>query len=599
VPQLVRKRLPDAPIGFFLHIPFPSSEIFRCLHVRNELLDGMLGATVLGFQTYSFARHFLHTCSRLRGLDTTPSSVQLDTMVVYVGIFPIGINCAALMVNRQAREVVELRDLLKLRFSGLKILVGREKLDNIKGVPNKLMAYEMFLSTHPEWVGRVVLIQVALIGSPNKELQTQVFDIVSRINGRFGSLEYSPVIYLNQNIPYDQYLALLSVADVCLITSLRDGMNLTSHEYVVLQEEKHSPLILSEFAGTYGSFSGAIRVNPWDYRQVAESIHEALSMSDEERTNRHQELFSYVSVHTAQFWVESFVKQMLKMSAFATVAPPLHDVAEISRSFQTSRRRLILLGYDGTLSKIRRRPEQASPSQEVLQALTRLAANPKNVVCVLTCRQKKLADRWLSSVPDLYVSAEAGCFLKRNSENWAKLLQDTDLSWRNEVLDVLEYYTERTEGSEIEQKECSFTWHYRNAEEIFGVWQAKECFNHLTEIISDKFPIITSYGNKTIEIQPIHVNKVTVVRHLLAKVIPDPDFVLCIGSDKYDEAIYDYLASLGSPGSPDSAFPISPESEARPPVVECLSVGGKSIKAQGYLQNTTKVTELLATLAKY
>ena len=611
VPQLVRKRIPDATIGFFLHIPFPSSEIFRCLHVRNELLDGMLGANVVGFQTYSFSRHFLHTCSRLKGVDTTPSSVQLDSQVVYVGIFPIGINVTSLLAKRQAKEVGELVDVMKRRYGDKKILIGREKLDNIKGVPNKLLAFEMFLAMYPEWVGKVVLIQVAMIGPPNKDLHTQVFDIVSRINGRFGSLEYSPVVYLHQNIPFFQYLALLTVADVCIITSLRDGMNLTSHEYVVCQSEKRSPLILSEFAGTYGSLSGAIRVNPWDYNQVAQSIYEAVTMSEEDQIGRHQELLKYVSIHTAQFWTESFVKQMMKMTAFTT-CNPMHDVAEISKNFQDAERRLILLGYDGTLCKIRRRPEQATPSEEMLSVLQKLAANPKNVVCVLTGRQKKLADRWLAAVPNLYVSAEAGCLVKRNGEQWTKLLLDTDLSWKNEVLDVLEYYTERTEGSEIEQKDFSYTWHYRNAEQIFGAWQAKECFNHLSQVISDKFPIIIVYGNKSIEVQPINVNKVTVIRHLVAKVIPDPDFILCIGSDKYDEAMFDFLATIdstpatpitdnggGPPSTPTASTPITESLFLTKPIVETVSVGSKTLKAQGFLPNVLKVTDLLSNLSRF
>ncbi|KAJ1567954.1 hypothetical protein HK096_008046, partial [Nowakowskiella sp. JEL0078] len=231
VPAMVRQLIPTAMIGFFLHIPFPSSEIFRCLHVRKQILEGMLGADLIGFQTYSYLRHFLKTCTRLLALESTPKGIQLDNTVVSVGIFPIGINMVTLNEKRYNPEVNEIIKSLKEQYCGKAIIIGRDKNDAIKGVRQKMLSFERFLTNHPEWLGKVVLIQVALSTSEAIENESNVSDVIGRINSKFETIEYTPVIYLHQDISFSHYVALLTIADVCLITSLRDGMNLTSHEY--------------------------------------------------------------------------------------------------------------------------------------------------------------------------------------------------------------------------------------------------------------------------------------------------------------------------------------------------------------------------------
>ena len=263
----------------------------------------MLGADLIGFQTYSFARHFLQTTSRILGYETTPSSVRVHSASVAVGIFPIGIDINAFLKRRCVQFTCKFRYLLLARrdtdevqailaqmrrfYSGMKVIVSRDKLDNIKGVPHKLLAFEEFLRVYPSWRGKVVMIQVATLSTSNRELELHIQELVTRINGTYGSLPYTPVIYHHQNLPFSHYAALLMLGDACLITPLRDGMNLTAHEFVSCQKETGCPLILSEFAGTYGSLGGALRVNPWDKRQVADSINEALLMSEMELKLKH------------------------------------------------------------------------------------------------------------------------------------------------------------------------------------------------------------------------------------------------------------------------------------------------------------------------
>ncbi|GAA5817194.1 hypothetical protein MFLAVUS_010737 [Mucor flavus] len=313
VPGMIREKIPNAVIGFFLHIPFPSSELFRCIPPRKEILEAMLQSDVIGFQTYSFARHFLQTCARILSVETTPSGIQLDSHYCSVGIHPIGIDIASLNKKISDPTVTQWVTKLKEKYPDKKLIVARDKLDYIKGVRQKLLAFEQFLIHHPEWRGEVVLIQIALSTSEHNELRAHISDVVSRVNSKFSNISYQPIVFLHQDISFAQYLALLTCADACLLTPLRDGMNLTSHEYIVCQRETHNPLILSEFTGTYGSFGASVRVNPWDFRQVGDAIHEALSMSSEEKTDRWNELYKCIETNSAQHFASNMITRLSKI----------------------------------------------------------------------------------------------------------------------------------------------------------------------------------------------------------------------------------------------------------------------------------------------
>ncbi|KAJ1758072.1 Trehalose-6-P synthase/phosphatase complex subunit [Coemansia sp. RSA 2523] len=311
LPKLIRERLPGAKIGFFLHIPFPSSEIFRCLHVRKELLEGMLGADVVGLQTFSYKRHLIQTAKRVLGVTGSPSGLTLDRGHVVVGQYAMGLDPVGVEGKWSNATVGELIEFLNEKYSGKYLLVGRDKLDHVKGVRQKLLGYECFLEANPEFAGKTVLTQIALTTAEHNELQVQVMDVVNRINSKFGNIEHQPVVFFHKDIPYSQYLALLSAADAMVITSLRDGMNLTSHEYVICQREKKSPLVLSEFVGTYGSFNGgALGVNPMDTRAIAQAIKDALVMSDEEKLARWNLLHRQVLTNSASSFVSSFISDI-------------------------------------------------------------------------------------------------------------------------------------------------------------------------------------------------------------------------------------------------------------------------------------------------
>ncbi|KAJ2747236.1 Trehalose-6-P synthase/phosphatase complex subunit [Coemansia sp. BCRC 34301] len=311
LPLLIRQRLPSAKVGFFLHIPFPSSEIFRCLHVRRELLEGMLGADVVGLQTFPYKRHFIHTAKRVLGIEGSPSGVMLERGHVVVGQYAMGLDPVGVEEKWSNASVGELIEFLNEKYAGKHLLVGRDKLDHVKGVRQKLLGYESFLIDNPEFRSKTVLIQIALTTAEHNELQVQVMDVVNRINSKFGTIEHQPVVFFHKDIPYSHYLALLSTADAMVITSLRDGMNLTSHEYVLCQREKMSPPVLSEFVGTYGAFNGgALGVNPMDTKAIAQAIKDALVMGPDEKLARWELLHRQVLTNSATSFVSSFISDI-------------------------------------------------------------------------------------------------------------------------------------------------------------------------------------------------------------------------------------------------------------------------------------------------
>jgi trehalose 6-phosphate synthase complex regulatory subunit len=360
VPGMVRKKLPDAKIGFFLHVAFPSSEVFRCLAVRKELLEGMLGANLIGFQIHEYTRHFLQTCSRLLSAEATTDGLQLEDRFVDVVNLPIGIDPVNLSRHREDTEVKKWIDIMKERYQGKKLIVARDKLDHVRGVRQKLLSYELFLNKYPQWRDNIVLIQVALSSSEKSDLDATVSDIVTRVNSSWANLAYQPVVYLKQDIDYAQYLALLTIADALMITSQREGMNLTSHEYLFCQdgkhfsEKKHGSLILSEFTGTSSMFGGnELSVNPWDYRHCAEAIKKALEMSEEEKERRWNKLYEAVMHHTGSHWFSELLLRLDRVydeqhRRDQTSVPRL-SINALTKQYKRSSRRLFILDYEGTL----------------------------------------------------------------------------------------------------------------------------------------------------------------------------------------------------------------------------------------------------------
>lgn len=544
LPRMIRQLLPEAYVGLFVHTPFPSSEVFRCLPRRNEILDGMLGANLVCFQTYSYSRHFTSSCVRVCGYEIAAGAKGIDVQGHVTGVrhCPVGVDAERVGKDILRPGIQPKLEALRALYQGKKIIVGRDKLDVVKGVVQKLRAFEKLLHDYPEWIGNVVLIQVtspALTDSP--KLERQVSEIVSHINGEYGSLDFIPVHHYHQTIKKDEFYALLSVADLGVITPLRDGMNTTSMEFVIAQEKtKRSPLVLSEFMGISNNMGEAMLTNPWNLGEVAAAMHRGLLMSEEEKARRHASLFKQVTTHTSHTWAATLTQMLLERVGAAGMArqTPRLPLELMEQWYKKAGKRLFLFDYDGTLTPIVKTPSMAVPSEATLEALEKLTADPKNVVYIISGRDQAFLEQHLGHFPKLGMSAEHGGFMREPGETkWTNFTESLDMSWMNEVHEIFEFYTERTTGSHIEVKKSSITWHYRSSDPEWGAFQCRQCQDLLENNLVHKRPIEVLVGKKNLEVRPIAVNKGEIVKRILY-LNPDAEFVFCAGDDKTDEDMF-------------------------------------------------------------
>jgi trehalose 6-phosphate synthase/phosphatase len=605
VPSMIRKKIPDAKIGFFLHVAFPSSEVFRCVAVRKELLEGMLGANLIGFQIHEYTRHFLQTCSRLLSAEATPDGLQLEDRFVDVINLPIGIDPVSLSRHREEDEVKKWLDIMRERYAGKRLIVARDKLDHVRGVRQKLLSYELFLNKNPEWRDKIVLIQVALSTSEKSELDATVSDIVTRVNSSWANLAYQPVVYLKQDIDYAQYLALLSIADALMITSQREGMNLTSHEYLYCQdgnysEKKHGSLILSEFTGTSSLFGGnELSVNPWDYRACAEAIKQALEMGDEEKERRWTKLYESVNHHTGSHWFTEFMSRLDRVyeeqhRRDQTSVPRL-SMNTLVNQYNRTERRLFILDFEGTLvswgpvnqiipvspqvsafTKSSPHSRQSSEvrcsdtsDQRTLDVLNDLLLDDRNTIYVMSGRRPEELDRLFRRVPNLGLIAENGCFLKDcGSTTWTEVADsDQILTWKESVKGILTYYLERTPGAEIEDRRCSLIFHYKSAEDYeAALRQAQDCASHINDACEEqRVHAIPLDG--CVLVEPIDWTKSTAAQKIFADLRGNlaadethkspVDFLMVVGDGREDEKVFKWANTLADEGAVKEVVTVS------------------------------------------
>jgi trehalose 6-phosphate synthase/phosphatase len=551
VPSLLRQKQPKIYIGFFLHVPFPSSEYYRCLGRRKEILEGALGANMIGFQALSYARHFSSCCTRILGFDSSASGVDAYGAHVAVDAMPIGINAHATEKSAFGDpEVATQMERIREMYAGKKIIIGRDRLDAARGITQKLQAFELFLKRHPEWEDQVILIQITSPTDMNtegsrgesKEIE-KLSEVSARINGEYGSIGFSPVRHLPHYLSREEYFALLRVADVALITSVRDGMNTMSMEYAICQKDNHGPLILSEFSGTANNLDDALHVNPWDYSRVEEAINKALTMPDKEREMRSHNLYQRVLTHNVQNWTRGFIKRLLSnLETFDhEFATPALDRSRVYSQYHSAAKRIFMFDYDGTLTPIVQDPKSAIPSDRVLRSLKTLAADPKNAVWIISGRDQAFLEEWMGHVSDLGLSAEHGSFIRHpSSDDWIDVTKEFGKQWQQDVLDVFQQYTEKTQGSFIEKKKVAVTWHYRRSDPEFGAFQAGACRKQLERTVAKKFAVEVMAGKANLEVRPKFVNKGEIVKTLVKEYTDrgeTPGFVLCAGDDFTDEGM--------------------------------------------------------------
>jgi trehalose 6-phosphate synthase/phosphatase len=547
LPQMLREAAPAATTGFFLHIPFPNSEMFRILPRRAEVLRGLLGADLLAFQTFSDLQHFRSSLLRVLGFDSRMDRVVSAGRVTRLEALPIGIapeEFAGLL--RDDADTVAAVARYRERFHGRKVILAVDRLDYTKGLPQRLRAYRRLLERAPHLRGQVVLVQVAVPSRENiseyTSLRRVVNGLVGEINGDFGTPDWTPVSYVHRGIPRSELVALYAVADVGWVTPLRDGMNLVAKEYVACQDESgEAALVLSEFAGAAAEMGEAFVVNPYDEERTAEAVEAALSLPADERRARMAALRRRVFRNNVFAWSERFLTSLRQAGAERGVRleqPADLPRAEAVAAFRAAARRLVILDYDGTLVGYTATPRQATPPGELLSLLGRLSSVPGTTVCLLSGRARADLDRWFASVPGLALAAEHGALLHPAGGEWRSMRPDADTSWKARVLPVLEHYADRTPGSFIEEKEHCLVWHYRLSDPEFGDWVANELVHNLEQMLAETESRATR-GHKAVEVRPAWAHKGSVVGWLEAGA--PAEFRLAMGDDRTDEDLFEQL----------------------------------------------------------
>jgi trehalose 6-phosphate synthase/phosphatase len=549
LPRLIRDVAPEAHVGFFLHIPFPASETFRIVPRRDEILRGLLGADLVAFQTHLDLQHFRSSLLRLLGLPSTLDRVTAQGSSTRLEALPIGIapdEFAGYIENDP--DTQRAFEQLRRRFRGRRILLGVDRLDYTKGIPQRLRAYRRLLERAPHLRGEIILVQVAV---PSREripeydrLRQVVNSLVGELNGEFGTPDWTPVVYMRRGISRSELVALYAAAEVGWVTPLRDGMNLVAKEYVACQRRGEGVLLLSEFAGAAAEMGEAFLVNPYDEERVAGVLERVLQLPAEERRERMGMLYRRVLRNTVFRWSDRFLTSLTEAArARTTDRPERPDALPVERaleSFRRSRSRLILLDYDGTLVPFAPRPRDAVPTPRVVDLLRRLAAAPGVLAAVVSGRARTDLDNWFGHLPDLWLVGEHGAYVRSPiAREWEMARPHPGHEWKRRLLPVLEHYIDRTPGSFIEEKELALVWHHRLADPEFGEWLAHELVATLDEMLADT-ELHAIRGNKTVEVRFAWANKGAVVDRLQT-LRPDADFRLAIGDDRTDEDLFQRL----------------------------------------------------------
>ncbi|WP_121355356.1 bifunctional alpha,alpha-trehalose-phosphate synthase (UDP-forming)/trehalose-phosphatase [Flavisolibacter nicotianae] len=549
LPQLLREKLPDASIGFFLHIPFPSYELFRLIPTKwkRAILNGLLGADLVGFHTHDYVQHFIQSCKMILRVENQFTNILYKGQLIKCELFPIGIDYAKFRNAITDDLTVAVATKLEDRFYNQKILFSVDRLDYTKGLEYRLDGYEEFLNKYPFWREKVVFILNVV---PSRDLipayierKKMIEEKVSTINGKLSSLHWQPVIYRYNHLQFDELCALYQVADAALITPLRDGMNLVAKEYVASCIDK-GVLILSELTGAANELSEALLVNPTDTEEVADAIDTALTMHLIEQRSRLSNMQRRIAEYDVQKWINDFLTNLQDIKA-QQAAMKAHVIKEenirkIHEDFLQAKKRCILLDYDGTLSPIQKLPAMATPTNDLLNMLHDLTDDSRNEVVVISGRDAETLEKWLGHLPVILV-AEHGAAVRLKGEDW-KEQATMSAEWKERIRPLMDLFVKRCAGSFIEEKKSTLAWHYRNTHAELGFSRSRELRNSLLQLTANT-PLQIIDGNKVLEVRMIGVDKGATAMNIYK--LLQPDFILCIGDDTTDEDMFRALNDKG------------------------------------------------------
>ena len=544
LPRLLRQRLPEAAIGFFLHIPFPSFEMFRLLPWRKQILEGLLAADLVGFHTSDYAWHFLDSVHRLLGYEAIMGQITTSDHMMKVDVFPMGIDYKRYSSVVQGSKARAEMSRFRKKLGDRTMILSIDRLDYTKGTPQRLWAFDAFLEKHPEYHERLVLVQVVVPSRTEVKdyalLKKQIDEIVGAINGRHGTIGWTPVWYLYRSLPFHSLAALYSIADVALVTPIRDGMNLIAKEYIATKRDGRGVLIASETAGVARELGEAIIVNVNNQEEIVQALEKALAMPDEEQIERNRTMQKRLQRYSLVRWADEFIGRLLHTKELQreteTRALARAPRMELVSDFQRSKQRLIFLDYDGTLIPFSERPQEAKPGEELVGLLSQLAKSPENELVLISGRDKYTLEKWFG---DLHIGlvAEHGAWIKEKGGDW-ETIEPLRNNWKEEVRPILELYVDRTPGSLIEEKEFSLVWHHRKADSALGALRARELVSDLQKLTAN-LNLQVLEGSKVVEVKNAGIDKGRAALRWISS--EDWDFILAIGDDWTDEDVFRVL----------------------------------------------------------
>lgn len=550
VPEMIKSKNPGVTVGFFLHIPFPSYEIFRIIPWRKELIQGMLGADLIGFHTFDYQRHFFSSVRRLMGYEISFNQIHIEDRIIIADAFPMGIdydkfrNAAIQTFQKLPQEKSKLhRELDKyfLLSPDRKLILSIDRMDYSKGIPNRLQAFSRFLEMYPEFIGKVTLIMLTVPSRGTVEhyinLKREVDELVGNVNGKFGSIDYTPVWYFYRSLPFENLIELYSSCDVTLVTPVRDGMNLVAKEYVASRTNRSGVIILSEMAGVAKEMGEALIINPNNINEIADSIQQALTMPLDEQRERMISLQDRIKRYDVFKWSSEFVKSLSKVEkiqqSFYAKKINTKIMDTIRSHYQSSEKRAIFLDYDGTLTEFKNNPSDAKPNEELHRLLYKLEEDPRNVITIISGRDRESLETWFVG-HKINLIVEHGVWIKKYQKKWKMIANATD-TWKPSIRPILESFVDQTPGSFIEEKNYSLVWHFRKAEPEQGDLRANELKDELTTMIANHNLEILE-GNKVIEVKTGGINKGVATMQFLQN--KNFDFILAIGDDWTDEYMF-------------------------------------------------------------
>jgi len=552
LPKLIKDKFPNAKVGFFLHIPFPSIEIYRLLIWREEILHGLLGSDLIGFHTYDYVRHFLSSTRRLLGLEANFNKISYENREVRVDAFPMGIDYNLFSKRYDYQNFPE--DAKELEnMNDTKMILSVDRLDYTKGIPERIKAFNRFLFKYPEYREKV---RLNLIVAPSRVeidsydvLLKEIKELVSETNGNYGTMSWMPVWFYYRTITQENMITFYRNSDVLLVTPLRDGMNLIAKEYIAARTDYEGMLVLSETAGAASELGEAVIVNAYDNDSIAVGLKQALDMPLEEKVSRNKIMNHRIQRYNVYFWADEFINALNRTveeqptTTFQTSIKK--DEFKLENAYKDSDKRVLFLDYDGTLVDFSSRPEQAKPDMELLELLTDLANDPRNTVVIVSGRDRNILEKWFGDIENLYLVASHGLWFYEPDQKQWDMTVSLDNKWIDSIRPILESYTDRMPRSFIEDKEYSLAWHYRQCDPDMVCLKLREVKETLVSM-TESTTLMLQEGNKVLEIKDSRFNKGFLASIIIHK--KGFNFVFGAGDDFTDEDLFSIL--------PEDAFSI-------------------------------------------